>query len=78
MVEYDPFIKSQLASRNQLHGLMWRTLDHVTFEDPDERDPRPPPCGVTSAPTAGLPEGHRHTSVCETARVARPAETGAL
>ena len=33
MVEYDPFIKSQLASRNRFHDLSWRTLGHVTFEN---------------------------------------------
>ena len=28
-VEYDPFIKSQLASRNQLSDLMWCKFGHV-------------------------------------------------
>ena len=29
-VEYDPFIKSQLASRNQLSGFTWCEFGHVT------------------------------------------------
>ena len=29
-VEYDPFIKRQLASRNQLEGQMWCNFGHVT------------------------------------------------
>ena len=31
-VDYDPFIKSQLASRNWLKGLMWCKFGHVTVE----------------------------------------------
>jgi len=31
-MDYDPFIKSQLASRNELSGLMWREISHVTLE----------------------------------------------
>ena len=31
-VDYAPFIKSQLASRNQLEGLVWCTFGHVTLE----------------------------------------------
>ena len=30
-VEYDPFIKSQLASHNYLYGLMRLQFDHVTL-----------------------------------------------
>ena len=30
--EYDPFIQSQLARRNQLSGLMWCKFGHVTFK----------------------------------------------
>jgi len=29
-VDYDPFIKSQLASRNQLQDLMWCKFGHVS------------------------------------------------
>jgi len=32
-VEYDPFIKSQLASRNQLQGRVWCKCGHVMFEN---------------------------------------------
>ena len=30
-VEYDPFIRGQLASRNLRQGLLWRTFGHVTI-----------------------------------------------
>jgi len=45
-VEYDPFLKSQLASRNQLQGLVCCTFGHITFETPNQRNPRDPPCGA--------------------------------
>ena len=32
-VEHDPFIKSQLASRNWLQGLMWCKFGHVPPEN---------------------------------------------
>ena len=32
MVEYDPFVKSQLASRNQLQGLLWCKFGHVAAD----------------------------------------------
>jgi len=44
-VEFDPFIKSQLASHSQLLGLLWCTFGHVTLEFWSQRNPRPPPCG---------------------------------
>jgi len=44
-VEYDPFIKSQLASRNSLLGLMWCKFGHVTVEILTQRNPRTPPSG---------------------------------
>jgi len=33
-VDYDPFTKSQLASRNWLLGVMWCTSGHVTPRNP--------------------------------------------
>ena len=53
MVENDPFIKSQLASRNQLYGLMRCKFGHVTFANPDKRSPRSPPCGHLAGVAAG-------------------------
>jgi hypothetical protein len=44
-VEYDPFMKRQLTSRNQLEGLLWGKLGHVTPRFMQERNPRTPPCG---------------------------------
>ena len=32
-VEFDPFIKSQLASHNQFESLMWCKLGHVTHQN---------------------------------------------
>jgi len=46
-VEYDPFIKSQLAARNQLYGLIWFKFGHVTLEISSQRNPRTPPCGTS-------------------------------
>ena len=37
-MEYDPFLKSQLASRSQLKGLMWCKFDNVTLEYPNEKN----------------------------------------
>jgi len=47
-MEYDPFIKSQLASRNELEGLMWCKFGHVTLKIVLQRNPRAPTCGVSS------------------------------
>ena len=43
--EFDPFIKSQLASRNQLLRLMWCKFGHVMLEKSRQRNPRTPPIG---------------------------------
>ena len=40
-MEFNPFIKSQLASHNQLGGVMWCKFGHVT----PERNPLTPLCG---------------------------------
>ena len=42
-MEYDPFIKSPLASRNYREGLTWCNL--VTFKNLNQRNPCTPPCG---------------------------------
>ena len=47
---YDPFIKSQLASRNELEGVVWCTFGHVTLNFWGERTRRTPPCGGGRAP----------------------------
>ena len=44
-VEYNLFIKSHLASRNEIYGLMWCNFGHATFEHPNKQNPRKPPCG---------------------------------
>jgi hypothetical protein len=44
-VAHDPFIKSQLASRNQLEGLMWYTFGHVHRRFQGGRNLRRPPRG---------------------------------
>ena len=45
-VEYDTFIKNQLALRNWLSGLMWCKFGHVTPRNPAPTKPfRTPPCG---------------------------------
>jgi len=44
-VEYHPFIKSQLALRNQLEGLLWCKFGHVTVKISNQRNPRTPPSG---------------------------------
>jgi len=41
----DPFIKSQLATRNSHQGLTRCILGHVTPQNRGERNPRGPPCG---------------------------------
>ena len=41
-VEYDPFIKSQLASGNLLEGLMRCKFGHLTLRILRERTPRTP------------------------------------
>ena len=38
-MEYDPFIKSRLALRNYLEGLMRCKLSHVTLKDLNQRKP---------------------------------------
>ena len=45
-MEYDPFIESKLASRNLLEDLMYCKSGHLTFENPNEQNPRTPPCGL--------------------------------
>ena len=45
-MEYDTFIKSQLASRNLVQGLMWCKFGHVFPGILGERNPRTPPCGT--------------------------------
>ena len=42
-MEHDPFIRSQLASRNQLEGLMWYTFGHDTVDSSTQRNPGVPP-----------------------------------
>ena len=44
-VEYEPFIRSQLASRNSLQGLMWCKFGHVPCGFPRGRTPRSPQSG---------------------------------
>ena len=43
-LDYDPFIQSQLASRNQLEGPTWCEFAHATFEISNKRNPRSPLC----------------------------------
>ena len=57
-VEYDPFIKSQLASRNQIEGLMRCKFGHVTSRMWAQRDPRNPPSGGHASKT-------KHTSATQ-------------
>ena len=38
--EYDPFIKSQLASRNEREGLFWCISGHVTVQNVGGRNQR--------------------------------------
>ena len=45
-VEYDAFMKSQLASSNSLEGLTWCKFGHVTVEFSPKRNPRSPPSGM--------------------------------
>ena len=45
-VEKDLFIESQLASRNELEGLMRLKFGHVKFNKLTQRNPRSPPCGA--------------------------------
>ena len=54
-VEHDPFIKSQLASRNQHKGQMWCKFGHVAPQFwGGGRNPRTPPCGwSTKGPSWG-------------------------
>ena len=49
-MEYDPFIKSQLASHNELQGLKWDRLRHVTVEISTQRNPRTPPSAPPPPP----------------------------
>ena len=46
-VEFDPFIKFQLASRNRLQGLMWLKFGRITLGYPRQRNPRTPPCDMS-------------------------------
>ena len=50
-VEYDPFIKGQLASSNWLLGLLWCKYGHVLRGIPRCRNPRTPPSGTTGYST---------------------------
>ena len=66
-VEHHPLIKSQLASRNQLEGLVWRKFGHVPRGIPGGRNPCTPPSGE---------EPHHYQHMCSRKQGARRNEAG--
>jgi hypothetical protein len=52
-VEHNPFIKSQLASRNEIEGLMCRKFGHVSPKILGGRKLGTPPCGRTTWSSSG-------------------------
>ena len=44
-VDYDPFIKSQIASHDEREGHMRGKFGHVASKISKQRNPRGPPCG---------------------------------
>ena len=63
-VEYDPGIKSRLASRNYLKGLLWCSVGHVTLEISSQQNPQIPSRGKSLiASSSGSTATHAASSL---------------
>ena len=84
-VEYDPFIKSQLAARNYLYGLVWCKFGHVTPQNLESTKPSCSTEWTDHVPDVGVP--HYQNSPpnhpllrpsCTTRILQRPGESGSM